>query len=334
MEHRSLAPNLVIPTDGNAGRNQLAGEPASDVASGELLEKKQMGRAENCSDLELSNYLQALAEGCLVAYYSDTKPSALSKSISIASRSYRQGRQTVHFHGFPSLEISRNSTAIRGEELLTWYLEASRVKTSALPEAGPDWTAKGQGYGEKWLGLLGRYDPVSRTLKTAQLSLLEDSTECCPTLPRWGLMLDGELYPQPIPELITSESVSGYLPTPTATDAGSSLFNTSIGSDKPRPTLAMTAKRNMWPTPQASDNLDRGNKSTPAIKRRIENGKQVTLSMCVSSENGRLNPEWVEWLMGWPIGHTALSALGTGRFQEFEQQHGSCFMATFEKSAA
>ena len=260
MEHRSLAPNLVIPTDGNAGRNQLAGEPASDVASGELLEKKQMGRAENCSDLELSNYLQALAEGCLVTYCSDTKPSARSKSISIASRSYRQGRQTVHFHGFPSLEISRNSTGVHGEELLTWWQEDFHAKTSALPEAGPDWTAKGQGYGEKWLGLLGKYDPVSCSLKTAQLSLLEDSTGCCPTLPRWGLMLDGELYPQPMLEPFTVESASGYWPTP------QTRFGTNDGD------LAQLAKKcetqeefnqmayrasakkksKYWPTPTAS----------------------------------------------------------------------------------
>lgn len=326
MEHRSLAPNLVIPTDGNAGRNQLAGEPASDVASGELLEKKQMGRAENCSDLELSNYLQALAEGCLVTYYSDTKPSALSKSISIASRSYRQGRQTVHFHGFPSLEMSRNSTGIRGEELLTWYLEASRAKTLALPEAGPDWTAKGQGYGEKWLGLLGKYDPASCSLKTAQLSLLEDLTESSPTLPRFGLMLDGELYQQPMLEPFTVESAFGYWPTPTVCWN----YNRKGASATSGDGLATAVKKRMFPTPQASDNRDRGNESTPAIKRRMENGKQVMLSMCVSSENGRLNPDWTEWLMGWPIGHTDLKPLETGRFQEFEQQHGSCFMETRE----
>jgi len=41
--------------------------------------------------------------------------------------------------------------------------------------------------------------------------------------------------------------------------------------------LATTIK--MYPTPSASDNRDRGCLSTPAIQRRIENGKQVMLSM-------------------------------------------------------
>lgn len=40
------------------------------------------------------------------------------------------------------------------------------------------------------------------------------------------------------------------------------------------------------------------------------------------SSGGRLNPEWVEWLMGWPIGHTALKPLETDRYQEWLRWHG------------
>lgn len=38
----------------------------------------------------------------------------------------------------------------------------------------------------------------------------------------------------------------------------------------------------------------------------------------------RLNPNWVEWLMGWPIGHTDLRPLGMDKFREYERQHGEC----------
>ena len=34
------------------------------------------------------------------------------------------------------------------------------------------------------------------------------------------------------------------------------------------------------------------------------------------------NPEFSEWLMGWPIGWTDLKPLGMGRFQSWLQQHG------------
>ncbi len=304
------------------------------------------------------SYSRALVEEFSAQCFSDTGLSALLNTTPTPDQSYWPDKTTEHSR------LSRFGmtygllTGIRGEELLTWYLEASRAKTLALPEAGPDWTAKGQGCGEKWLGLLGKYDPASCSLKTAQLSLLEDLTGCCPTLPRWGLMLDGELYPQPIPALITSGSESGYLPTPCATDAGSGRFNTSVGSDKPRPTLAMMAKRNLWPTPTVCGNYNKpgasatsgmglasavkmwptpcasasnGSSQASLVRKDGKDRRSARLDHAVmASDSGQLNPEWAEWLMGWPIGHTALSALEMGRFQEFEQQHGSCFMETKE----
>ena len=36
---------------------------------------------------------------------------------------------------------------------------------------------------------------------------------------------------------------------------------------------------------------------------------------------GKLNPEWVEWLMGWPIGWTELKPLAMDRWQQWQQQH-------------
>lgn len=40
----------------------------------------------------------------------------------------------------------------------------------------------------------------------------------------------------------------------------------------------------------------------------------------------RLNPEWVEWLMGWPIGHTGLKPLETGRYHEWLRQHSPRYL--------
>jgi len=64
----------------------------------------------------------------------------------------------------------------------------------------------------------------------------------------------------------------------------------------------------LWPTPQASDNRDRGCMEDPSIQRRIRLGKQVGLTTAVkiTRQSGSLNPQWVEWLMGYPIDHTAL----------------------------
>lgn len=54
----------------------------------------------------------------------------------------------------------------------------------------------------------------------------------------------------------------------------------------------------------------------------------------MSLDSGKLNPTWVEWLMGWPSGHTELKPLGTGKFQEFMQQHSPYFMDGNERIAA
>jgi DNA (cytosine-5)-methyltransferase 1 len=78
-------------------------------------------------------------------------------------------------------------------------------------------------------------------------------------------------------------------PTPTVADAEGGRLRVAV---------------KLWPTPSAEDHRDRGNLSTPAIQRRFEKGKQLNLSMVVSEKSGALNPTWVEWLMGYPIGWT------------------------------
>jgi len=37
---------------------------------------------------------------------------------------------------------------------------------------------------------------------------------------------------------------------------------------------------------------------------------------------GQLNPDWVEWLMGWPIGWTDLKPSGMDKFQQWLDSHG------------
>jgi len=39
---------------------------------------------------------------------------------------------------------------------------------------------------------------------------------------------------------------------------------------------------------------------------------------------GLLNPNWIEWLMGWPEGWTELKPLAMDKFREWQQQHSHC----------
>jgi hypothetical protein len=78
-----------------------------------------------------------------------------------------------------------------------------------------------------------------------------------------------------------------------------------------------------WPTPQAHD-------ATKGYAKRVgrygtKHGGRNLNDSAVSQagvECGQLNPMWVEWLMGWPIGWTELNPLEMGKFQEWQQQHG------------
>lgn len=300
------------------------------------------------------SFSQVLVEEFLGGSSLDTVPSAPLNMTHTPDQFYWPDKPTEHSRLSRFGMTSEPLTADRGAELLTLFLEDSRARTYPSQAVEMDWTESVVDSGGKWRESLARYDPDTHSLRTAQLSLIEDWTGCSVTLPRSGLMLDGQCWELPMLGRITRETESGFLPTPVAKDAGSGRFNTSIGG-KPRPTLALIARKDlwptptvcgnhnrkgasktsgdglatavakkMWPTPQASDNRDRGNLSTPAIARRVEIGKQVSLSMCVSPMNGRLNPQWVEWLMGWPIGHTDLKPLETVKYPNAVQQHGDC----------
>jgi hypothetical protein len=68
-----------------------------------------------------------------------------------------------------------------------------------------------------------------------------------------------------------------------------------------------------WPTPTAHNAKET---NAPSETKRNE----PTLA---SRVGGKLNPTWVEWLMGWPLGWTDLKPLEMDKFQQWQQQHGS-----------
>lgn len=67
-----------------------------------------------------------------------------------------------------------------------------------------------------------------------------------------------------------------------------------------------------WPTPTAQDAKNNG-----APSQMARNTKPLNAEV-----GGKLNPMWVEWLMGWPIGWTGLEPLETDRFRQWLRLHG------------
>jgi hypothetical protein len=84
-------------------------------------------------------------------------------------------------------------------------------------------------------------------------------------------------------------------------------------------TINQEVRDRMFPTPQASDHRDRGNLSNPSIQKRAEKGKQLNLSMVVHPTSGKLNADWVEWLMNWPIKWSEINGFKKKEFERWTQ---------------
>ncbi|UGQ30893.1 hypothetical protein [Acinetobacter calcoaceticus] len=76
-----------------------------------------------------------------------------------------------------------------------------------------------------------------------------------------------------------------------------------------------------FPTSIASVSSKWDNQSLSKLKVK---GHQIRLSTAVSLQGvngGRLNPNWVEWLMVWPIERIGLKLLEMNRFQSWLKAH-------------
>ena len=74
----------------------------------------------------------------------------------------------------------------------------------------------------------------------------------------------------------------------------------------------------LWPTIRGQDSYERSNWKT--INKVNEEGGDLTLTRKVKYQakedgiKGQLNPDWVAWLMGWPIGWESLQPFKWGNW--------------------
>ena len=212
-------------------------------------------------------------------------------------------------------------TADRGEALLTSYLAAFRVKTLAQPERAPASKARDPAFGEKWQELSARYDLAQSSWKTHRCLWDEDLPWSSVTLPRWGLMLSGFVFQRRTLVRPIKETGSGFLPTPTATDANGRTYYYQSGTKETAvPSLLGVAK--LLPTPAASD--WKGRYTWETVRTRMKMTRGVRLPEELSRRCGQAiipNPEFWEWMMGWPSGWTGLRPLETDKYQSWRQRH-------------
>jgi len=182
---------------------------------------------------------------------------------------------------------------------------------------------------------LMRFDQDTQSWRTSEATSLWDLPMSSPTLPASGSMRSGELYARPMLERPTSATGSSSLPTPTARD----YKDTTVRMEPHRPNDTDTINRalaHLMPTPTV---MDMGNNKTPeewtawkdeqrakhnngnghgesltqaaiawgkyepAIRRWENLTREVPEPTVPHKDKRRLNPVFVEWMMGLPEGH-------------------------------
>ena len=247
-------------------------------------------------------YSRALVEEYSEDISWDGEPCAQSRSTDSAGMSWSLDRTTDVLSRSRSGMTYEPLTDEVGEDVLTWCLEGFLVPTYRAQEEEQDLTENNPVFGPKCGGLLARFDPDTSSLKTPQCLLFEEGQESLVTLPNWGSMQDGELWEHTIPAHLTSGTGFGFLATPTAK------------ANQLSPSMIKHPGCRAWsPTPTANE--DAAGTPDGKMQQMLGNHPGIRGTTQKEWDGGTLNPNWVEWLMGWPIGWTDLEQLVTGKCQ-------------------
>ena len=203
------------------------------------------------------------------------------------------------------------------DPLFTWSPEDSPASPSALRVASSALRTRGTSGRRSWTSF-ATYDPHGCCWRTSRVSFEGDSETYSETWPRAGMTRSGTAYPLPPLAPLTGATGSSSLPTQRAADAdrggrGDLLAKVRTGR---------TSRRRDWPTMTAS-RADRWSLPSPEVaaerwaegRRNLDDAVALWPTPTASRRSGlqshgqnaitgQLNPEFVEWLMGFPKGWT------------------------------
>lgn len=235
------------------------------------------------------HYLPELAEEFLGGSYSAGEPSARWRKTRTAAKCSSDANATVCCRCSRSGTTSVRSTVENG--MASWMSSrlVSLVSPSAAPANGAAKRTNGT-FGPRQFVCFAKFDRASQSWKMyPSFFTTTISAKSSVTWKQQGLMLNGELYQRPALERYTFANDFGFVPTPTANRGG---WNWG-GQKRAGPVrygLATLAHKGLLP----------------------------------NHPMGSLHPAYVEQLMGWPIGWTALEPLATDKFQQWLDAHGRC----------
>lgn len=204
----------------------------------------------------------------------------------------------------PTPETS--STAVTPSATGSSCAAASPAKTFPAPDCELESSANVLDYGRNLPEPVARFDQLSHSWRTATNLFDEELILSLATWNPWGMMLSGVYFPLPTAARPTYESVFGALasgerfPTPTVNTAKNAVTESQLR----RKTIDLINYVAMYPTP-CIHGVSGGSGNVRKIKAIQHLTLEEKLSM-QAGNGGKINPEWVEWLMGWVIGWTTV----------------------------
>lgn len=221
-----------------------------------------------------------------------TDQSVLLNLTAMPEKSCLQGKKMDACQDSQSGMMCQHLMEDHGEERLTFFAVVSRAKILAALEKEKGLKVKEAASGGRWHGLSMKYDRSTSLLKTHHCLFEEDLQVSSVILPKWGMMQDGVFLVRMTLEDTISGKDAGYWPTP--------LKEEGPGGKHKKLTDAVA--------------IAEGYKPRYYKEAGTEDRAAFT---------GKVNPEWAEWLMGWPMGWTnVLQELEMDKFQLWQQQHG------------
>ena len=187
----------------------------------------------------------------------------------------------------------------------------SLAKTSASQERALASQVNEAGCSTRSLVLLANWDHASSSWRTSERCFLEGWMSFSERWPRSGMMRNGIAYQLPTLVHLTDGTESGLWPTPDTAQGrdpkpesiecrGSSLYSKKTGA---KVQLRLSNAVKLWPTPTARD--WKGGRTAETLEKSGRGfSNSLNDALTVTGTSGALNPAWVEWLMGFPTGHT------------------------------
>ena len=238
----------------------------------------------------------------------DGAPSALLSLIPTASESCLPDSGTDSCPDSQSGTMCRPLTASLGADTLMSSVGDFLAPTFQAPVEERELRESNPACGNTWRELSVKFDLATSSWKTAQCLFDEDLPESSLTLPRWGMMRDGVLSERTTLPLRINATESGFWPTIRASDGERGGRGDLIQAIRGNP----NKHYKLWPTPTVCGNYNR------------KGASKTSGDGLATVAGGSLNPNWTEWLMGWPVGWTDLKPLATDKFQQWLRSHGVC----------